>query len=333
MRRAPLGPGLAVALSLVVGSSLVTETTAAPPDHRTYWLSVELGSSPDRMDDAGRIAALASLQPDPSGVPPSPPDLPATAVGKFTDARDAVAWVLDHAFERAIGDPEEPTLLRETVAPLPGGAILDAHGVPVLAMWISGGDTDMGLRDIVWPRTTAALLPDGAAATAAELVPARAPVFATPAPRLPPARERIGIAHRDGYVFRLGTLDRCEGEDDARSCMRWAQVVTRVGDRFVAGYLPAFQLVDPRAWVRGRNAYPAAQAVYGGVDHGQADVLLLTHGPDGSRHHKRLQAPLIDGRLPAVSVGLAGSSVTVTVEGQAPRRLPLDASLDRYPRD
>lgn len=320
----------ALGIGLVAASAAPNPTAAAaPPDDRGYWLSAVLGST--REPD--RVAALARLQPDATGVPPSDPDIPGVVVGRVFSIEDAMTWVVSHAFETAVGEPAEPTMLREAGAPIPGGALLREHDAPLLRIIVTGADAERGLRPIVWPRSASDVLPPDASWATGQLVPARAPVFAAPAPRLPPARERIGIARRDGYVFRLGTLDRCEGDDAGRTCLRWAQVVARVGDRFVSGYLPAFLLADPGAWVRGATAYPAVQVVYSGVDHGQAQILVLAHAPDGARHHARVEAPLVDGRLPAASVGLAGATATLTIEGQPARRLPLDASLDRYPRD
>jgi hypothetical protein len=255
-------------------------------------------------------------------------------VGRVATVQDALRFVGAEVFDGPpVGDGEDATLLREPAAPVPGGRLRREHGVFLLRMTLTGSGPDGAPRPIVWPRDAAAVLPAELPWTAVELAPARAPLFAAPAPGTPPMRERHAIASRDGALYRLGTLDRCTGEGARMACLRWAQVVARDGDRFVGGYLPAHQVVDPRGWVRGRTRWPAVQAVHSGVRDGQAQILVRGHAPDGVPHQITLSAALVDGRLPRVELGLAGVDVRIDIEGQPSRRIVLDEALDRFPRE
>ncbi len=312
---------------LIAGAIGLAPVSSAAPPRRSYWLSVELLGPED-----ARSAALAELRQDPDPVDP-PAGVPGAVVGRAETIQEAVRWVATEVFDGApLGAAEEATLLREPTAPVPGRRILATHGAYLASMIITGAGENDQVRRISWPRNAAEVLPDDSPWTDAQLVPARAPLFAAPSPTIPPARERHAIAHRGGGLYRLGVLDRCAGAGPDLRCLRWVQVVARSEDEFVGGYLPAFMVADPNAWVRGRTQFPAAQLVNSAVVDGQAQLVLLAFAADGTRHQKVLEVPLVDGRYPTASLGLAGQAVTLEIEGAPPVRLDLSADLDRYPR-
>lgn len=313
---------------LVVG--ITARATAGPPS-QLYQLEVELLGP----DEARHRAANELLtDPDQSRVTSIEHRF---VVGKTSTVQEAVAWVATEIFDGPpLGEPDEPERLRELPAPFPGGRIHETHGAHLVAMRIEGLTAEGEARTIGWPRRASEIVPEHLPWTEADLLSSRAPLFATPAPQLPPMRERHAIARRQGALYSLGRVDRCRGEGDARTCLRWVQVVARREGRFVAGYLPAYQVVPRSAWLRaGPQAFPAAQLVRSGVTGGKAQFLVVIRAPDGSTHRKRIEARMSGAqgdRFPEASLSISGRTAVVEIDGVGRIRVPLDASIDRYVR-
>jgi hypothetical protein len=318
----------AAVLSGAVSALAVGIVSASPPaSSGGYWLTVDIvGEEPGRSD------AITSMQPEPDVVSPKD-EVAGEPVGRVESVQEAIDWVAIDAFDGApLGVPEDVLALREAHAPLPGGRLMKTHGALLLGVSVLGATKAGGLRIVNWPRDPLEVVPEHLPWTRADLLSTRAPVFAAPSPALPPMRERYAVARRNGAVYRLGMLDRCRERDGVRECLRWAQVVARTGNRFVAGYIPAFQVAEHADWVHGVQAHPAAQLIYSGVRGDVAQILLITRAPDGTFHRKTIEAPMVGERFPKATVSLAGATVTIDIEGAGRQRHRVDTALDRYPR-
>ena len=297
-----------------------------------YWLSAELVGDASSRSDA--VTSLESAGVDARRHPIDEPP-PGAFVGSVADVQTALGWVSRHAFPATTSNGE-PDTLWTVDAPVPGGALLDAHGVVVRALIVSGATPEHGLRTIAWPADQRGLLPPDLPWVAAALLVDRAPLFAAPAPRVPPAVERHAMVYRSGGLFVLGWLDRCT-PDEGR-CLRWAQVVARRGDRFVAGYLPAYLIAPQGAWVPGSGSLPRALLVRSGTEGDDASLLLVARDRRGELHRKRVSIPMTNGdagvrRFPATTLTVEGERAHVDAPGVERITVPLDASIDLRVRD
>lgn len=308
--------------------SFPTATSAEPPaGSGGYWLGAQLlGPEP---------AVLAATEAMSFGTAVSdPPAGGGAVVGQVEQIHDALRFVARWAFPAGAGSVRERTL-QLLPAPVPGGDLYTVHGAILHALTVQGRSESGGKRTIQWPKDQAALLPDDLAWQPAALIPDRAPLFAAPAPRLPPAGERHALVRRAGGLFVLGALDRCDAPGERpgeRECLRWYQVVARDGDRFLPGYLPAFQVALEADWRRGQGALPRAQLIPSGTHGDLARFLLVARARDGSLHRLTLDAPLADGGFPEATLTVDGDAATVTFAGAAARRIALDATMDARPR-
>lgn len=289
-----------------------------------YWVGAHLlGPGP------GVIAATEamSLGTSTEGAPASA----GVIVGQTPALHDALRFVARWAFAATVPGLDDRAI-RQPTAPVPGGDLLERHGVVVVALTVQGRSADGSLRAIQWPREQKDVLPPELAWQPAALLPDRAPLFAAPAARVPPAGERYAQARRGGGLFVLGALDRCADVDGRRDCLRWLQVVARDGERFQAGYLPAFQVALADRWQRGQGNLPRAQLIASGTRGDAAVFVLVARARDNAVHRLTLETPLAGDAYPEATLRVDGDWAIVGFAGAPERRIALDATMDARPR-
>lgn len=301
----------------------------SPPTSETrggYWLSVDL-LGPAAAQQAAVVEMSEGLPlRDPSGLPP-----PGIMVGHVSEASEALRWMARHVFEPRPTPPAYPLALQRVPAPAPAGGLLKRHGATLVAFVVSGATPDLRPRTIEWPMDQSTIIPTGSTWQPGALVPTRAPLFAAPAPAVPPAAEAHGMVVRRGGLFVLSWIDRCDGSPSDPRCLRWAQVVVRDGDRFTPGYLPMFQVALRTAWVRGEGALPRAQLIATQHWGGKAAFVLLARGRDNQLHRRTLHTPASPEGWPRSSLQVTGDVAVVTLGDEPPLRLALDPTLDARP--
>jgi hypothetical protein len=319
-------------LGVVAGWAPASKEAPPPAPQRTavapngYWLGAELFGTP-----AGRRAAAEQLAEGLSAEHPARGSPPGITVGRVETVQDAVGWVSRFVFPRSIQPSSDEHALHEAATPSPGGELLQAHGVHLVALVVSGATPDLGLRQIRWPSRPAEALPKDLPWAPAALLPDRAPLFAAPAAAMPRAQDRYATIHRTGDLYVLGTVDRCTGERPERTCLRWLQVVTRDGVRFRGGYLPAFWVARRSDWLPTPATVPRAQILRSGVVEGRAQWLLVARADDGTLHRTTIEAPMRGDRFPSASLRVSGDVAFVTVEGQPEQQVVVTAAMDRRP--
>jgi hypothetical protein len=296
---------------------------AAPEARGGYWLGADLVGPAAAQQGAATELGQGLLMQDPVDLAP-----PGVLVGHVADVQQALQWLADHAFEPGPPTPPDPRVLQRGPAPAPAGGLLERHGAILVAFIVSGATAELRPRTIDWPLDQAAVLPPGSRWRPAALVPDQAPLFAAPAPMIPPAAERHAMVHRRGGLYLLGWVDRCT--DDHR-CLRWAQVVARDGDRFSPGYVPMLHVAQSDAWVPSAGSLPRAQLVPVGLAHGRAQWVLLARGRDNLLHRQTLDAPATPQGWPASTLMVEGDVAIVGLGDEPPLHLPLDATLDARP--
>lgn len=209
-----------------------------------FWLSVELiGPRGAQVKAARALAEEPVVAALPRGGRPPAGEL----VGRVETLDEALRWVEQNAFGAApVGFDGPPS---EGAAPIPGGHLLEDHELYLTGLVVTAGAGSGGTREYPWPPAALLPLPEGSDWRPAELAGRRAPLFAAPAPSLPPAAERYAVVEFTDDLWIIGLRDQCDEGGDR--CLRWAQVLTRSGDRFRGGWLPAYQLVPFDAWVDG----------------------------------------------------------------------------------
>ena len=264
-----------------------------------FWLSVELvGPRGAQLD------AVVSLRPPPivdelprGGTPP-----PGELVGRVDTLADALAWIDAHAFTALIEG--------EDATPVPGGQLYEDHGVYLTALIVTGA-AGGGTQPYPWPPASVLDL-QGRRWRPASLTVARAPVFAAPAPTLPPASERYQVVEIDDSLWLLDTLERCDG---AGVCLRWARVLVRRGDRFFGAFVPASLIVTDDSWVGGPHERRFALIASHRDRAGVGFALIEERGarreaPVGIRHVHA------DTTWPSAGVEVWGEELTVTIAGR-----------------
>jgi hypothetical protein len=299
----------------------------AAPGDAGYWLSADLlGPASAR---ARAVEQLRST-PEAETLPPVPPGLTGVAVAHVPDIRTALRWVERSAFGAPAPDGAiDPPQLRLVPAPLPGDPLHTELGVQLRALAVSG-QTPLGeRRPVDWPSDPATILPPDSAWVIADLVPNAAPIFAAPAPAIPPASERFATIHRSGQLFVVRTVDRCHGDGEQRQCLRWAQVVARDEDRFVPGYVPAFQVAARSDWEHGEGALPRAILLRSGVEGSRARFVLLARTRDDTLHRATVTAAMDGDAFPDASLTVDTADGATVIAGNEPsQRFALDATLD-----
>ena len=286
-----------------------------------YWLGA-------RLLGPGAGPALTAMSPGTGG--DGGPD--GAVAGQVATMPEAMAWIARWAFAGPALPPPTPDPADSPIhtgpAPVPGGELYRQHHAILQALTIRGRNLDNSLRAIRWPSSAAELTPPGAPWLPAVLLAERAPLFSAPSHRVPPAAERYALARRSGSLWLLGHLDRCSNASGERVCLRWAQVISRDGDEFHAGYLPASQVALVDAWRRGAGAAPRAQLLASGTIGPRAQFVLIARTRDGGLHRRTLDAPLVGDAYPAARLRVDGEWATVEFTGAPAQRIALDASMD-----
>jgi hypothetical protein len=261
----------------------------------------------------------------PGRVPP-PAELPGEAVAHVADIRAALQWVEANAFAEAPADDiVDPLELRREAAAVIGGSQYAELGVQLQALALSGLTPLQEYRAVDWPVEPDTILPEGTTWITADLVPNAAPIFAAPAAAIPPASERHATIHRRGQLFVVRMIDRCE--EQQRRCLRWAQVVARDGDRFIPGYVPAFQVAIRRDWMRGEGELPRAILIRSGLDGQRARWQLVARARDETVHRTTFTTASNGDAFPDASLSVEGDWGIVVAGAAQPQRVALDASL------
>lgn len=246
--------------------------------------------------------------------------------GRVQTLREALSWVELWAFSGRVGfDPA----IRESVAPRPGSQVPgDVHLVSLRVVPTAEGGEDEPLR---WPSDPREIVARNTDWRAAALLPDGAPLFAAPAPFIPPAGERVAWAERRGDILVLGELDRCTPRGGRQQCLRWSQVLVRVGESFTPGYLPSSQVAPLGGWVQGETPLPRAQILPVGVLGSRATWLLVARADDGQLHRRTLFGPLEDGGFPSRRVTIENGIATVTFGDAPPAIVRLAPEMDARP--
>ena len=303
----------------------VAEPEPAPPKTRGgYWLSVDLlGPAAAQQAAVTELSEGLPLR-DPAETPP-----PGIMVGHVGEVTEALRWGARFAFEPRPTLPPHPAALQRVPAPEPAGGLRRRHGATLAAFVVSGATPELRPRTIEWPVDQSAILPSGSTWLPGALIPTRAPLFAAPAPVVPPAAHAHAMAHRRGGLFVVGWVDRCT--EAPNQCLRWAQVIVRDGNRFSPGYLPMFQVALRTSWVRGEGALPRAQLIATRTLDQEAQFVLLARSRDNQLHRRTLHTAKAADGWPRSSLRIEGDVGIVTLGDDPPVALALDATLDARP--
>ena len=282
-----------------------------------YWLSVELiGPRGAQIEAARELASPPVTAALPRGGRPPPGEL----VGRVDALADALLWVDAHAFGGEVVGADNPR------APRPGGAQLLERGLVLTALVVTAEPGPGGVPN--WPAPGELALPEQLGWRPAQLSAERAPLFAAPAARIPPAAERYLVVEAGHDLWQLAQLERCQAD----TCLRWAQVVTRAGDRFHAGWLPAFQLIPRADWIdapvdakstdpsppRRRFALRASARAAGRVH-----FALFEAEGEQIEAPQGLSLPHLGSDWPPARVQAFAGTLTVTIDGQPALSQPL----------
>jgi hypothetical protein len=283
------------------------------PAAASFWLSLELVGPRGAQIDAAR----ALLEPPvvdalPRGGAPPPGEL----VGRVDSLEQALRWVAHHAFDGGAFDGDG------SVAPLPGGAMLRDHGVHLTALVVTGAGPSGGTLPYPWP--PAAALSTPSAWQPASLTVNRAPAFAAPSPRLPPASERYAEVGVADSLWQLGVLERCSS---AGECLRWAQILVRQGDRFFGAWIPAGLIVAEHEWVAGPNERRFA-LLASHRDRASLGYVLVELRGDRARSGageapRGITHPHADSTWPSATLALLGQQLLALIDGEPKLTLEL----------
>jgi len=289
------------------------EAPLAPPlvdESEGLWLSVEfIGPRGAQLEAAKQLATAPVETALPRGGRPPPGEL----VGRVHTLDDALRWVDRHAF----GAPLSPTTddPESEAAEIPGGPLVDDYGLFLTALVVTRTHSEGAPWDDL--ELSAALGPGGDLGwERADLSTARAPMFAAPSPTLPPAAERYLVVERGDDLWVVGERERCVDRD----CAPWVRVITREGDRFHAGWLPAHALVLRSQWIRDPSGGPQFALRPAHREAGHAGFVLIEryeHG-DGLPRHRRtgLHGPHLGRGWPAANVTLLDHTLSVRIGGE-----------------
>jgi hypothetical protein len=283
-----------------------------------FWLSVEmLGPRGAQLDAARSLAQPPVIEALPRGGAPPPGEL----VGRVETLEQALAWVAANCFAPIDESPD--------ATPIPGGRLLAEFELVQTALVITGQALN-GTTPYAWPPAVELPVPD--TWQGASLTVARAPVFAAPAPTHPPAAERYRVATIADAIWLLGTRDSCQTGSSAAgratpslphaqrlTCLHWAQVVVRQGDRFFGGWIPASQVVPDSAWIGGPGERRFA-LLPGHRTPSEAGFVLHEQRVERREPPLGLQHPYVPEReqsWPPAGIELLGEDLIVLIGGEA----------------
>ncbi|PRQ06363.1 hypothetical protein [Enhygromyxa salina] len=265
-----------------------------------FWLSVELiGPRGAQIDAARSLAQPPVIDALPRGGSPPPGEL----VGRVDTLEQALSWVDANSFA--------PLVEGEAATPIPGGHLYQDHELFLTALVVTVGSTS-STHTYPWPTADVLPIPPGAAWQPASLAVARAPLFAAPAPHLPPASERYQVVSIDDAVWLLDSVDRC---DDDGTCLRWAQILVRRGDRFFGGWVPATQVVPDSAWVGGPGERRFA-VLLSHRTRAEAGVALIEQRGDRREPALGLRAAHAGAAWPSAVVEVLGEELVALIGGE-----------------
>jgi hypothetical protein len=332
-----LGPASARARAVERLRTTLDDTAPPPSGADGPESRASAGSAPNAASVTARESTpsepwVTAREPTP-GVDPTdsaptgaPVGLTGAAVAHVPDIRTALRWVEQHAFAPpAPREAIDPLPLRLDAAAVPGGPLRTELGVQLRSLAVSGQTPTGERRSVDWPTDPHRVLPPDSTWLPAELLPNAAPIFAAPAPVVPPASERFATIDGRGQLFVVAMLDRCRGDAQQRRCLRWAQVVARNEDRFIPGYVPAFQVAVQGDWVGEDVTAPRLVLLRSGVDGSHAQFLLLARVGKETLHRSTVTAAMNGDAFPDASLGFEDGWATVIARGEPARRIPLTA--------
>lgn len=313
IRMRSFGP-LALLLGLTIAVSPMLAEAAG------YWLSAELVGTAKT-----RSAAVTAMAPNDPGAATTPPPLAGHFVGNVADLPAALKWIERWAFS----GPNLPAIdsreLSFGPAPVPGGDLIDGFGSFLLALVIDEIDDDGGSRAFTWPEPMPEL---PSSWIPAAILSQQAPLFAAPAPHLPPLSESYDTVLRSDDLYFLGVVDRCESGSGPRECLRWAQVLVHGQGRWRSGYLPASQAAVIDGWLRAPAGLPRVQIVPAAIVGDEALFVLILRTRDYELHRSTLRLRSTADSFPKLDLALSADEVIVSSEGTEVARRPLSASID-----
>jgi hypothetical protein len=269
-----------------------------------FWLSVELlGPRGAQLDAVRSLARPPVIDALPRGGAPPPGEL----VGRVDTLAQALEWIDANSFAPLAGDGE-----RNDALLVPGGQLYREHGLFLTALVINA-QTLGGAEPYPWPPADALMLPESLDWQPASLAVGRAPVFATPAPSLPPAAERYQVATIEDSIWLLGERDSCAAE--GRSCLAWARILIRHGDRFFGGWVPATWVVPDSAWVGGPGERRFALR-RGHRTRKEAGFALIEQQGERREAPVGLSRDHVGDGWPSAGVTVLGEELLVTIAGE-----------------
>ncbi len=314
--RSPIAVAFGLALIGLLSPVHAGPPELEPPDRvdetTGFWLSVELiGPRGAQVDAAAALVDEAIEAAVPRGGRPPPGEL----VGRAANLEQALAWIDRHAFgEPALGFATPGSADRST--PIPGGRLFETHGVVMTGLVVTAADDSGGTREYPWPSQSMMPTPVDSDWRAAELIADRVPLFAAPAPIVPPASERYLELGSTSEVWLIGAIDRC---DAAGWCMRWAQVIAHQGDHFHAGWLPNFYVVPSSSWQHGSSS-PLVKArrfalVEAHREPGRVGFVLVEREAEGPTHMTGFVVEHLGRDWPSATLTLLSGTLTLTIAG------------------
>ncbi|WP_181198325.1 hypothetical protein [Enhygromyxa salina] len=271
-----------------------------------FWLSVELiGPRGAQIDAARALAQPPVVDALPRGGAPPPGEL----VGRVDTLDQALTWVNANSFA-AVSDNGDATAV-------PGGRLYADHGLFLTALVVTA-EVIGGAQPYAWPPAGALPLPPDVDWQPASLAVARAPVFAAPSPSLPPASERYQVVDLDDSLWLLESQDRCEDPGLSSvppTCLRWARILVRRGERFFGGWVPAAHVIPDSAWVGGPGERRFA-LLPGHRGHDEVGFVLLEQRGERREGPVGLVQAHAGDTWPAASVEVLGEELVVLIAGQ-----------------
>ena len=308
-----LGP-----LGLLLG--LTISVRPEPAKAAGYWLSAELVGTAK-----ARSAAVQAMVPGEPKAARIPPPLAGHFVGQAKDLPAALEWIQRWSFSGQSLPAIDSRKLSLGPAPVPGGELINGFGSYLLALVIDEIDDEGGSRAFSWPEPGPKL---PSSWVPAAILSQQAPLFAAPAPKLPPLSESYDTVLRSDDLYLLGVVDRCEVGSGPRECLRWAQVLVHGHGRWRGGYLPASQAATIDGWTRAPAGLPRVQTIPAALIGDQALFVLIVRTRDYELHRSTLRLVATGDSFPELDLVLTADKVIISSTGTQVATRPLSASID-----